>query len=178
MSASRRIVFCVPSLRMREREPLHKLLHIPILARIDDKMKMIRHQAICKHAHVVFLTCVFENPLKHFKIILFKENRQTSIRAIQDVVWVIADIDAWFPSHRQSLTCRKWYLTPFSLYLRDDAVALQYEAMKAELQQIQSRLRQLRFGDVQDEVNALGKKANELSEKLEFLRTSCAMRLE
>lgn len=63
-------------------------------------------------------------------------------------------------------------------YLRDDAVALQYEAMKAELREVQSRLRQLRFGDVQGEMSALGKKANKLSEKIEFLRTSCAMRLE
>lgn len=63
-------------------------------------------------------------------------------------------------------------------YLRDDAVALQYEALKAELREVQCRLRQLRFGDVHEEVNALNKKANELSEKIEFLRTSCAMRLE
>ncbi len=63
-------------------------------------------------------------------------------------------------------------------YLRDDAVALQYDALKDELKQVQLRLRQLRFGDVQEEVALLYKKSNALSEKIEFLRTSCAMRLE
>lgn len=63
-------------------------------------------------------------------------------------------------------------------YLRDDVIALQFDALKLELSQVRSRLRALRFGDVQDEVNILCKKANELSAKLETLKAQSPLRLE
>ena len=80
---------------------------------IQDQVPMVRHQYIGKNAHGKLLGCVGKQLLKMLVILGSIKYLPPGIAAINDVVYLFADIYAWGASYINTISYLKWYLTPF-----------------------------------------------------------------
>src|SRR3990167_191587 len=88
-------------LGMREREPLHEEGEIAIYLWVEDHMPMVGHEDVGQHAHVEFLDGFLEKHLEMYVLITRFKYRATSIRAIDDVIREITNVDSWSAAHLQ-----------------------------------------------------------------------------
>ena len=86
-------------------EPAHTLRKVAVLLWVQEHVPVIRHEDVCEDAHVVLLTHFIQKILEVLVHPIFLEDREPPIRAIDDVVDLIADIDAERTSHGNTIPC-------------------------------------------------------------------------
>lgn len=101
------IVCLVPALSVGERKPLHKFAHVSIAPWIKYYMKMVWHKAIRKDPHRELFLSIFKNIFKQNIVFFFKENRQSSVGTVYDMIAMIANVDARDARHKSSISKNK-----------------------------------------------------------------------
>ncbi len=91
MTVANRFVVSVPALCMRACQPAHEYRQILVMLGIHDKMPMVRHQAVSKDSHGIFIHPFLKYSLKSFIIFFFAKNPFPSIGSVKNMVYHITN---------------------------------------------------------------------------------------
>ena len=80
----------VPALRMGQRQPADESRQVAVLARPNDQMPMIRHDAVSEQPHRNSVERFVKHPFERFEIAVLLEQWQTLIGPIEGVINVAA----------------------------------------------------------------------------------------
>ena len=67
-------------------------------------MPMVRHYGVCEDAHVCKFPCFSEEFLEELVVFRFVEDLETTICAIDNVIDMIGEIEAWLAGHADYIT--------------------------------------------------------------------------
>ena len=94
------VIMGVPTLRVRQGQPMAKSGQLAIASRPKHQMSMVGQQAISQQSHPWNVLEGFaQNPLKGGVVTVFLKDRQASVGAIENMINVVAPSMAQWSSH-------------------------------------------------------------------------------
>jgi hypothetical protein len=81
------------------RQPLHEAAKVAVRPRPQAHVKVVRHQAIRKNAHVLPLPCALDELQERLVLRVAMEDRLPFIAAVQDMIAGATEVSAGDPGH-------------------------------------------------------------------------------
>jgi hypothetical protein len=106
MAEPNRPVCTMPAMRMRNRNPFHKLRQITILSRPKHKMPVIAHNAITAEAHLAPIRTLCQDLLEGFEISPFLEYPQPTVCTVKNVIDNITFRNPFKSRHNKKYTTK------------------------------------------------------------------------
>src|SRR5260370_29915898 len=100
MTASNILIVGMPSLRVGQRQPMHEIGQLAILAGPQHQVPMVWHQAIGEQAHSMHMFLRFgDNVQERFEVKVLVKNWQPSIASVEDMIEIAAQRCSPRPAH-------------------------------------------------------------------------------
>ena len=91
------------ALGMGQREPMHERRDVPVLSWTDDQVPVVRHDAVCKDAHVKEVRRILEHRFEERIVLLVPEEGHASIGTVNDVIYETFDVGSECSAHGGTL---------------------------------------------------------------------------
>ena len=88
---------------MSIRQAMHEDTEIAVGTGVQDEVPVVRHDAVREHAHANLILCFLQQLLEQGEVFGRIENLRAAVRAINDMVCMIGDIDAGETRHEMLL---------------------------------------------------------------------------
>ena len=85
-------------------DPTHKLYHVSILFRVEYQVPVIRHDAVGKDTHIGAFLSLLQDCFEELVVIARIKNSDAGVGAVDDVVDIPADGDAFCARHEIMLS--------------------------------------------------------------------------
>ena len=93
----------VPACSMRKCDPMHELCKVAIVFWPEDEVPVVGHDAVRTYSHVGKFLALCENVFEGVEILVFFENVEAAVSAVEDVIDDIAFIYTYWSWHNRRL---------------------------------------------------------------------------